>query len=251
MLLRRIALLAAVLLVAACTGLALDARADRAARGRASPMSAPAAAVPRLPRTAPVVVVAHNAGDHLAVERRDLAAGADVVEIDVRSAGDELIAAHDPTLPGLEDLLFRGPSLAQAWRLAARRPTVLLHLKESSPAYLQQVRAFVRSQPRRRVIVQTFDPGTLAWVRRHMPAAQRLLLVSTPAQLRALQADPSGLDGVSLRDGVATAPVLAWARAHGLRTFVWSVDDARRASVLAAQGVDGIITDAPAAIAAR
>src|SRR5215218_5852643 len=97
-----------------------------------------------------VVVVAHNPGDHVAVARRDLAAGADVVEIDVRCAGGELVAAHAPPPEGRA---FRGPSLAEAWRVAARRRTVLLHLKERSPAYLARVRAFVRAQPPRHLVV--------------------------------------------------------------------------------------------------
>jgi glycerophosphoryl diester phosphodiesterase len=193
-----------------------------------------------------LIVVAHNAGDHLPFATRAVAAGADVVEIDVRYSEGALVASHDPPLPLLEDVLFHPPSLQQAWDVAQRRGTVLLHLKESSPGYLAAVRDFVRVQAPRRLIVQTDDLSTLRWVRREVPSAQRLWLVLRQDQLDALGADPTlggALDGVSIRDRLATPRAVACLRAHGLRTFVWTVNDQRRVEQLAGEGADGVITD--------
>jgi hypothetical protein len=78
---------------------------------------------------ASAIGVAHNAGDDLGTATEAAAYGADAIEIDVRSDGSELFASHDAPLPGLEDVVFRGPSLQQAWDIAQLRGTVLLHLK--------------------------------------------------------------------------------------------------------------------------
>src|SRR4051812_452763 len=108
-----------------------------------------------------VLGVAHNAGDDLGAATRAVAYGADAIEIDVRSSGGELFASHDAPIPLLEDVFFRGPTLGEAWRVAQLRGTVLLHLKEHAPAYLERVRAFLLTNPRRRVVIQTNDPATL------------------------------------------------------------------------------------------
>jgi hypothetical protein len=194
-----------------------------------------------------VLGIAHNAGDELATATRAAAYGAGAIEIDVRSAGSELFAAHDAPLPFLEDVVFRGPSLQQAWDVARPRGTVLLHLKEHSTAYLRHVRDFLVSQrgPRPRLIIQTDDPATLRTLQRTVPWAQRLLLVLRRSQLAELR-DPavrSAIDGVSVRDRFVSPGLLAWCRGHGLATYVWTVNDERRMNLLVEHGVTGLITD--------
>ncbi len=221
-----------------------DAQAARITTGRV-PREFTRALDPTLVAPRRPFVVAHNAGDELTTAARAVAWGADAVEIDVRSAGGELVASHDAPLPLLEDVVFHGPSLQQAWDVAALRRTVLLHLKERSPAYLARVRDFVRAQPPRRLIVQTDDVGTLRWVRRELPSAQRLLLVLGPRQVAELR-DPGVLaviDGASVRDPLATPPLIHALRARHLATFVWTVDAQPRMDALVRRGVDGIITD--------
>src|SRR4051812_19978057 len=73
-----------------------------------------------------VLGVAHNAGDDLGAATRAVAYGADAIEIDVRGSGGELYASHDAPISLLEDVLFRGPSLGEAWRGAPPRPAGLL-----------------------------------------------------------------------------------------------------------------------------
>ncbi len=96
-----------------------------------------------------VIGVAHNAGDDLRSATRAVAYGADAIEIDVRSAGSDLLASHDAPVPFLQELVFRGPSFSDAWEVARLQDTVLLHLKERSPRYLDDVRAFLRTRPMR------------------------------------------------------------------------------------------------------
>jgi glycerophosphoryl diester phosphodiesterase len=193
-----------------------------------------------------VTGVAHNAGDDIGAATKAVAYGADAIEIDVRSAGNELFASHDAPVPFLEDLVFRGPALSDAWDVAQLRDTVLLHLKEASPRYLTQVRDFVASRPLRRVIVQTSDREVLRTLRRTMPAAQRLLLILTARDLEDLRGDREALgmiDGVSVRESLLGAPSQAWLERRRLVTFAWTVNDEHRMNELVARGIDGLITD--------
>lgn len=193
-----------------------------------------------------VIGVAHNAGDDLAAATRAVAYGADAIEIDVRSAGSDLLASHDAPVPFLQELVFRGPSFGDALEVAQLQDTVLLHLKERSPRYLNDVRSFLRTRPMRKTIVQTSDPGTLRALRRTMPKAQLLLLVLDDPGLARLRRDPrllATIDGVSVRESLLSAPVQAWLERRRLLTFAWTVNDEQRMNTLVAGGVDGLMTD--------
>ncbi len=247
----RLVLLLASLVSAACllafAALALfDAQAERLTAGR-PPAEFSARLEDRLRGDYDdVVVIAHNAGDSLPAATRAIAYGTDGIEIDVRSTGGELFATHDAPLPLLEDLVFRGPSLAQVWDIARLRDTVLLHLKERSPSYLAAVHAFLAAHRLRRVLVQAAHPATLRALRRTDPRITPLLLVFSDGGLDALRRDPGalrGIAGVSVRERVLTPAALAWLRARRLLVFAWTVNDERRLNALVAAGVDGLITE--------
>jgi glycerophosphoryl diester phosphodiesterase len=232
--------------VVLCGFAVFDAQAERVTAGR-TPSEFERRLDPRLTdRYTSALGVAHNAGDELSTATEAAAYGAGAIEIDVRSDGGELFASHDAPLPFLEDVVFRGPSLQQAWDVAQLRPTVLLHLKEHSPTYLAHVRDFLLAQPRRHVIVQTDDRASLLWLQRELPWTQRLLLVLRAGQLDELRSDArlrGAIDGVSVRNRVATRPVLGWLQRRHLTTFVWTVNDETRMNDLLAHGIDGLITD--------
>lgn len=193
-----------------------------------------------------VVGVAHNAGDDLGAATKAVAYGADAIEIDVRSSGSELFASHDAAVPLLEDLVFRGPSFRSAWAVAQLRDTVLLHLKDRSARYVERVGAAVSARPVRRTIVQTDDVRTLAAVQRRLPAAERLLLLLDASDVRALRSSPRAfavIDGVSVRDSLLTAPLMAWLKRRKLATFAWTINEEQRMNELVRRGVDGLITD--------
>jgi glycerophosphoryl diester phosphodiesterase len=193
-----------------------------------------------------VVGVAHNAGDEVETATRAAAWGADAIEVDVRSTGGRLFAGHDAPLSLLEDVFFRGPTLAQAWQVAQLRGTVLLHLKEHSPAYLAKVRDFVGSQPPHRLIVQSGDVPTLRFVQGELPYAERLLLIFTPGEVARLESDPSLLrviDGVSVRDSLLSPELMSWAKRRKLLVFSWVVNGEARMNALVKAGVDGLISE--------
>jgi hypothetical protein len=122
-------LVCALCVLVLCGFPVFDARAERITAGR-TPREFARRLDPGLGHGyASAIGVAHNAGDDLGTATEAAAYGADAIEIDVRSDGSELFASHDAPLPGLEDVVFRGPSLQQAWDIAQLRGTVLLHLK--------------------------------------------------------------------------------------------------------------------------
>ena len=103
-----------------------DATVARYTAGRVPSQFAQRLDVDLADRYRDVTGVAHNAGDDLGAATEAVAYGVDAIEIDVRSAGGELFASHDAPIPFLEDLVFRGPSLQEAWQVAQLRDTVLL-----------------------------------------------------------------------------------------------------------------------------
>lgn len=247
----RLVLVAAQLVSAACVALLallviFDASAERITAGRTPAEFSARLDQTLLPDYDDTTVIAHNAGDAIAPATKAVAWGTDAVEIDVHSTGGELFASHDAPIAGLEDLVFRGPTLAAAWNVARLRGTVLLHLKEHSPRYLRAVHAFLATHRIRREIVQTYDPGTLRKLRRTDPRVTRLLLVFHASDIDRLRGDPELvrlIDGVSIRDGVLSGRVLAWLKRERLQTFVWTVNDERRMNQLVRAGVNGLITE--------
>jgi glycerophosphoryl diester phosphodiesterase len=213
----------AVCLVVLAALVVFDAQAERLTAGR-TPVEFSARLEPGLlPDYDRITGIAHNAGDDLKTAIDAVAYGVDGIEIDVHSTGGELSAVHDAPLPFLEDLVFRGPSLQEAWNVARLRDTVLLHLKERSPAYLSAVHAFLATHRLRRVLL-IFGAGDLARLRRD------------PALLRTI-------DGVSVRETLLTAGTLAWLKSRGLLTFAWTVNDEHRMNELIREGIDGLITE--------
>jgi hypothetical protein len=184
-------LVCALCVLVLCGFAVFDAQAERITAGR-NPREFARRLEPGLGHGyASAIGVAHNAGDDLGTATEAAAYGADAIEIDVRSDGSELFASHDAPLPDLEDVVFRGPSLQQAWEIAQLRGTVLVQLAE------------LRTDP----------------------------------PLRA------AIDGVSVRNRLATLPLLAWLEQQRLTTFVWTVNDETRMNELLANGVDGVISD--------
>ena len=193
-----------------------------------------------------VLVVGHNVGDEPATAADAVAYGVGAVEIDVRDIDGELSASHDQPLPFLDEIAFRGPTLARAWRIAALRPTVLLHLKDHSDAFVARVARFVAQRPPRRLVVQASSVATLASVQRRIPQAERLLLIFNAAELasvRRSRAIAGAAEGLSVRESLVTPVVQQWVRRRGLRLFAWTVNDLPRLEKLLRHGLDGVMTE--------
>lgn len=152
------------------------------------------------------------------------------------------------------------PTLAQV--LALARPTSVAVLPEIKldlarapyPDIEPRVVALLRSHAMvARASVQSFDEGTLKRVRALEPAVRTMLLVNRVRMTThgSMPADPvrwaveAGAADLGIDFRLIDAPLLAAARAAGVRVAAWTVnadDDLRR---MAALGVDLVMSDRP------
>jgi len=194
-----------------------------------------------------VLGIAHNAGNHPATLQAAVRNHADAVEFDVITARGHLVAGRDHhPLPGLARQLFRGPSLEDAWGSATGVALLKLDLKQSDPAFLDQVVEFL--SPRagsRSVMVSSPDRATLLLLHDRFPSVQLLYSADNFAAVERLQSDPdlvAAVRGTSAYHGVVDATLLRWAHAHDLKVIAWTVNDGQRLAQLTRLGVDGITT---------
>jgi glycerophosphoryl diester phosphodiesterase len=103
-----------------------------------------------------------------------------------------------------------------------------------------------------RVIVSSFDLGTIDRVRAIDPALSTAWLVvarGEPERLVALAAE-HGHAGIHPVDGMVDPDLVETAHAAGLFVNVWTVDDPGRIRSLGEMGVDGVVTNVPDVAAA-
>ena len=74
------------------------------------------------------------------------------------------------------------------------------------------MRSFVLAQPRRHLIIQTDDAASLLWLQKRMPWASGCCSSSARRSSTELRTDAhlrAAIDGVSVRNRLATLPLLA------------------------------------------
>jgi hypothetical protein len=190
--------------------------------------------------------VAHNSGDGLAATRRAIASGADVIEIDVISVNNALYAAHDQPIRRFGAYVFRGPRLSTVWAASEGADVIKLDLKETSPAFLELVVAFVNAHQERQVVVSAREPSSLRVFGERAPQVFRVLSVATQDRLEQLREDTeliALIDGVTIRQSLLNESSTGWLRGNSLLILAWTVNDIERVNELVALGVDGITTD--------
>ena len=226
-----------------------------------------------------VEVVAHRGASAYVPEHTfaayDLALemGADVLELDVRATRDgTLVVLHDRTLARtagdprrIDDVAFdelpaagRPLSLDEVLARYATATRWLVEMKDPTARLTHAVVEAVRAHGLlQHATVQSFDHLALRRVRRMEPRLDVAPLIcesSTVAEvLTGIRRAGRYASGVSVAHVTCTAAVILAARARGLRTHAFTVNDAVEMERLIALGVDGLITDCPdhARIAAR
>jgi glycerophosphoryl diester phosphodiesterase len=224
---------------------------------------------------------AHAPENTIAAFERAMADGADGVELDVRTtADDEVVVLHDVDLArvtGGRDARTaaaldvaeicaveleggaRVPTLAETLDWAEARGALLnVELKHDvrDRGTLARLTArLIRTRPRLagRVLLSSFDPQLLAWSAIYARELPRALLVHAGERLawtRAtrLAARALGCVAAHPQHTMCSPALVRSLRDAGLRVNTWTVNDASEASALALLGVDGIISDDPAAI---
>jgi glycerophosphoryl diester phosphodiesterase len=231
------------------------------------------------------LVYAHR-GAHETASENTLAAfaaaasaGADGIELDVRlSRSGELVVLHDPTLErvtGGADTRAaaeltaaelarvdvgggeRVPRLVDALAVARERGLVVnVEMKRDVPDRAAVVRAVARVlrgwDPAHPILVSSFDPLMLAGLRLARPKTPVAQLVTFGVfrERVFLAARPPFADAANVERTLTSPARLRALSRLGVFVNVWTVNDPREAADLANLGVDGVITDAPAAVRA-
>lgn len=201
-------------------------------------------------------VVAHRAGNHVARLQEAEELGVALVEADVRLWRGRLEVRHLKTvgpLPILWDRWRLGNPFAPRLTLhdlfacAGRNTELLLDLKGRNRRLAELVLDALPND--RRVTVCARSRALLE------PFAGREQVrlfqsVGTRRQLRALlcRADGLALDGVSVHERLLDERVVAELRRLGSTVISWPVNSLQRGNELARLGVDGLISDHPAAL---
>ena len=201
--------------------------------------------------------------------------GAHAVEIDVRPcASGELVVAHDPTLNrvthGNDRRAIADLSLAELTGLdlghQAHIPTLHdivdlcaalglglnVELKRDVPNRYHAAEASACALRARRdlpLVASSFDPLMLAAFRHFAPRVPTALLLHPDHPNVQLSAALLGVVAVHLAHTLAGASAIARWHRRNLLVWVWTVNDPLEASRLIDNGVDGIISDTPGALA--
>jgi glycerophosphoryl diester phosphodiesterase len=169
---------------------------------------------------------------------RAIEVGADFVELDVHASADgELLVTHDPPrrrrdFPALEEVL----------ELCRGRIGVMVELKRPYRYRRFDVVPRTLALLDDDAVVVCFERAAIAAVRARRP---ELRTVQHVAVVPLRTAAARGCWAAGFEDRRATPRRLARAKALGLETTVYTVNDARRMRELAELGVTGIFTDRP------
>jgi glycerophosphoryl diester phosphodiesterase len=195
---------------------------------------------------------AHNAGDDVGQLVEALRYGADAIEVDVVSVDGRLVAAHDRRLPVVGGLVFRGPSLGEAWSAGQAAGAVLLDLKQSDARFVDAVVQFLTARVGAsealgaEVVVMSPSPQVLERLSDEVPSVLAVLSVSTQVRLADVVADTGlvdQIDGVSVRQTLVTAELGDWVDRNRLLLVAWVVDDLARLNEMVRHGVDVVASD--------
>jgi glycerophosphoryl diester phosphodiesterase len=219
-------------------------------------------------------VIGHRGGAALGPENTvatilaAIEAGADGVEVDVRSSADgELVLMHDEDVvrPGapmrvdeisVAELMKLGVArLSDAMAAVPAERLLVLEVKghpweagyDPDEPVARAVAAAVASSGARRAIVSSFNPVALQVVRAEAPGVATAVLTSSafdPASNLAAAVE-GGHEECHVPANLLTETFVRDAHEAGKRVVAWTVDDENRIRTFAGWGVDGVICDDP------
>ncbi len=206
-------------------------------------------ALPAAPDTGgrEVLGVAHNAGNNPKTTARALAYGADVIEIDVMTVHGHLAAGRAHAVRWLAERVFRGETLAQAWRHAAPAQIIKLDLQQTDHGLLDSLVSFLHgARSEHPLMISTRDAGAIEYLRPRLATGIMLLFsVPFPDAVARIQGDPTltaAVGGISVFQGLVSSSLVTWAHERRLSVLAWTVNDGERLDQLLALHVDGVTT---------
>ncbi len=207
-----------------------------------------------------------------------IACGADSVELDVQLSADAVpVVIHDDTVDrttngagavaqlsaaelasldagGWKSPSFKGeriPTLDQCLWLLAGTVRINIELKARDLRLAGLVVAAIEQRSlHRQVMVSSFHLELLAAVRARLPGVRIHHFLERELARDFFEREGRLVDSVGVARDYVTPEVVAWFRAAGRPTWVWTVDDPADALRFAAMGVESITTNDPAGILA-
>ena len=186
---------------------------------------------------------------------RAIELGADYIELDVQASSDgALVVFHDLLLDRLTPL--RGPlrarplaalreheipTLAEVLELASGRVGLMVEIKSPWLYRRHDIVAGTVGLLNGDAVVLSFSRKAILETRKLRPDLRTMQHVGVGVPIRRA----AGAWAAGFRDDRVTTRGLARARALGLETAVYTVNDEERMRELADLGVDGIVTDVP------
>jgi len=222
----------------------------------------------------PVLVIGHRGAAGLVPEntlpsfRRACDCGVGAVELDVYAVENELIVIHDDTLERTTDgsgtvigrrlADLRRLDAGGGWPIPLLREVanllpdgVALNIELKGPGTAAPVAAFLASRPLPEVLVSSFDHDELTRFRALAPTVRVAPLFDRWIDTAWEIAESLGAWGINLSRRISTPERLERARALGLRTLVYTVNDLDEARELVRNGASGLFTDYPDRITAE
>lgn len=204
-------------------------------------------------------------------------AGADGIEFDVRLSRDNIpVVIHDEAVDRTTDgrgrvdrlgakelkaldagswfgLEFAGesiPTLEDVLVWAGERLRLNVEIKDPDAA--GPVLELLRSFPRSRVLVSSFDHELLKRLRLAEPLLPLAFLLDSPFWRRVLKrASECGAESLNPRQDLVSRTMVAAAHRSGMAVTPYTVDDPDRLDALLRLGADGVFSNLPGKITAR
>jgi glycerophosphoryl diester phosphodiesterase len=217
----------------------------------------------RIQRTSAPLIIAHRGASEdapentLAAFRLAMDECADGLECDLRMSADGVIViSHDDSLKRTHsqpvriadataaELAASGvPTLAQTLATVRGKLSLInLELKEPIPPDVLDATIGPNIDG---IILSSFSPEIIEATRAALPHLPFWLLTMHGTNVAIAQARELGCIGIHVWHRTATPRFIAHAGRAGFPVYVWTLDDVRRAGILAGRGVVGITTNAP------
>jgi len=213
--------------------------------------------------SSPKQLIAHRGASADAPEntltafRLAIAQGADGLECDLRMSADGVIViSHDDSLKRTHEqpvciaemtaaqlATFAVPTLAETLAtVRGKLPLSNLELKEPIPPDILAATIGTQTDG---IILSSFDTDIIKAIRAALPQLPFWLLTRHGTNVAIAEAQRLGCVGINVWHQSATPRFIAHAGRAGLSVSVWTLDDLRRAGILAGRGIAGITTNAP------
>lgn len=220
-------------------------------------------AMRRIQRSSAPLIIAHRGAsadapeNTLAAFRLAIEQGADGLECDLRMSADgQIVICHDETLRRTHDRPIRIAATTAAELAAFAVPTLaetlaavrgkfrIINLELKEPIVPETLDATI-GPDREGIVLSSFDPEVIRATRAALPHLPFWLLTLQGTNAAIAHAQELGCVGIHVWHRTATPRFIAHAARAGFPVYIWTLDDLRRAGILAGRGVAGITTNAP------